>query len=720
MLGSTLAFASAAAFSGSASDYTVVYGASTDLVAATDLAESLTGTTTTTGGDSVAIEKSSTKFQVGYNSTDVKTKFTSSDLPTVLSDGVYTDMDNTDFDYTQKIDLATFQLAEFDNSDYNDAVTTETPTLGVAFGSGNAVLNYTIDFSDTPTMSNMNSTNLDIMGKTYFVLAASSVDKSLTLLDSATTQTIDDGAEQDVVVDGVTYKVGVAVAQSGSTNTVKLTVDGKTSNSLRVGSTYKVKDGVFIGVKDIVYKAKESQTSNAELSIGKGKLLLTDDQTVELNDNSVDGLDAYITTASTTDLQKIVLVWSADEAKSLTTDNALTMPGLAIAKLSFGGMTFPATETTSIENSGRDNIQLKTVLKDGAVTIDLLKVDTTSGNFTALGEDTDKVLKVAETNITAWNGNTDAQFVATYKTGSEAESVLLEVSFIKEGDTDKAVFKNVITRATKTVTNDTNSVTFGNVEFDVYSINKAAKTCTITAAGSTVFNKLVTADGLMLTLPTNAPLNATGNMKAVAIAFSEEDQLGTINGGSNFTVNIGTTSNNYAQVANVTGLANTVKIGETDKTTGYLYSALATEVTEDNSADQATVDIVYHGEESYGSLFLSTPGAVSSSGVTPVLASALTAADKAKNLLVVGGSCINTLAAKLLTGVETPVCAAEFTAKTTVGAGQYLIQSFDNPYTSGKKAVLIAGYEAADTANAVNALQASGIPSVKTVGPTLS
>jgi len=156
---------------------------------------------------------------------------------------------------------------------------------------------------------------------------------------------------------------------------------------------------------------------------------------------------------------------------------------------------------------------------------------------------------------------------------------------------------------------------------------------------------------------------------------------------------------------------------------GYVESPLATKFTWDKpSSGVNSLEITYAGEESTADVYVSEAGASSttSSGVAPVLVSALTTADKAKNLLVVGGSCINTLAAKLLTGAETPVCAAAFTANTGVAAGQYLIQSFTNPYADDKKAVLVAGYEAADTANAVNALQASGIPAAKTVGPTLS
>jgi hypothetical protein len=87
-----------------------------------------------------------------------------------------------------------------------------------------------------------------------------------------------------------------------------------------------------------------------------------------------------------------------------------------------------------------------------------------------------------------------------------------------------------------------------------------------------------------------------------------------------------------------------------------------------------------------------------------------------KNLIVVGGSCINTVAAKLL-GSDTPICGAAFTDKTGISSGQFLIQVFDSPYATGKVAMLVAGYEGADTRRAVTYLTANK-PSTE-VGTTL-
>lgn len=80
-----------------------------------------------------------------------------------------------------------------------------------------------------------------------------------------------------------------------------------------------------------------------------------------------------------------------------------------------------------------------------------------------------------------------------------------------------------------------------------------------------------------------------------------------------------------------------------------------------------------------------------------------------KNLIVVGGSCVNTVAASLL-GSSTPLCGADFTAKTTVTSGQFLIETFARG--TDKVATLVAGYNAADTTAAAKYLRTATIDTI--------
>lgn len=67
-----------------------------------------------------------------------------------------------------------------------------------------------------------------------------------------------------------------------------------------------------------------------------------------------------------------------------------------------------------------------------------------------------------------------------------------------------------------------------------------------------------------------------------------------------------------------------------------------------------------------------------------------------KNVISVGGPCINTYTASLLGGKS---CDEDFTTKTGVGPGKVLIQTFDRG--NGKIATVVAGYDAADTVRGV-------------------
>jgi len=106
----------------------------------------------------------------------------------------------------------------------------------------------------------------------------------------------------------------------------------------------------------------------------------------------------------------------------------------------------------------------------------------------------------------------------------------------------------------------------------------------------------------------------------------------------------------------------------------------------------------------------STGGSVSSIGAQTVYDNEVSSVS-GKNLIVIGGSCINSVAAELLGGAA---CDAAFTAKTGVKAGEALIKSF----TRGSKvALLVAGYNAEDTTKAVTYL--SNKPIDTTVGKAL-
>ena len=125
------------------------------------------------------------------------------------------------------------------------------------------------------------------------------------------------------------------------------------------------------------------------------------------------------------------------------------------------------------------------------------------------------------------------------------------------------------------------------------------------------------------------------------------------------------------------------------------------------------VDIYYPDEQMEMNIIIgaSDAGITSSTSAsdvtelgTPVYSDSEITQVQGRNLIVVGGSCINKVAANLLTGSTAALCGADFTTETTVSSGQYIIKVVESPYSSDKIAMLVAGYEAADTLSATNYL----------------
>jgi len=132
----------------------------------------------------------------------------------------------------------------------------------------------------------------------------------------------------------------------------------------------------------------------------------------------------------------------------------------------------------------------------------------------------------------------------------------------------------------------------------------------------------------------------------------------------------------------------------------------------DESDDLHTFVVKYSGEETYGNLYVAQEGVAQSSegdnGNNGLMIFRDTEASSyaGKNLVIVGGSCVNSAAASAL-GVPsdrgTPGCYAD----TGLAAGQFLItkKSIDG----GKFAVVVAGYEADDTVKAAQLFIEEGI-----------
>ena len=782
MVGMSMGLAAAATYpapfvTSGVGDVAVVYGTgqgAADLTAATNLNTDLSGSVSSGDvvigdGDSYKFEKTSTKFHLGDNITQViSSSLDDDELPNLLAEGKYVDNDNDEFDYTQKIDIgAKVQLGMFDDNDYAE----DSPTVGFRIPSGTTVMTYNLTFTDEPLLMDIVSTNIPFMGKQYYVLSnsTSGANMVLTLLDSAEDVTLMEGETK--TVNG--KDVSIAVVTSTE---VKLTIDGETTNSLQEGQTQRLADDSYIGIKDILVQDYAGGAKQVQFGIGKGKLVLTSGSDVQINDNVISGLTAYIVNStaplstSTGKLTSINLQWDADEDLFITPDTTITMPGFESVSLAYTGLNYPAEETIRVEKGGTTYATLNDFpLKDGTADIDFLYGDSTS--FTGVGKEVSNrlVTAAAGANLTFNANNQDAYFVATWTDGSDAESYLMRATnFIIDGlnnKTDFQYYKDGAWVEAKSGLKDGDTFSMGSAEIKVWTVNKAGSTKTVKIqnnSAQTYFNQVYTKEGLRVMLPVlnstavdvsglvantsaeactlagitthmaknmgelyvgNVLYNASGtaddatgtNTSACTttfnLVFNEEDKSGnkahadgdwinvTLGWDSSSTANVEVSSVNTENADSTS-----TEIGTTNVFRDFTYSALATEIlyTQPDSG-QKSVKLIYHGDEVSADVYVTAPDVATStaSSGTVLLKDTETAQYSDKNVIVVGGSCINSAAATLVGGAY---CGDAWTDATGIGTGQFLIKGYTGSTLTSKHAMLVAGYEAADTSAAVNYL----------------
>ncbi|MBS3088164.1 hypothetical protein J4402_00115 [Candidatus Pacearchaeota archaeon] len=819
MLTSTVALAAATTYpapfvTNGAADVAVVYGshtaASVDLVGVLKIQDSLnsflssstaTAGATPSGGDYVLLAKASDNLNLGNTWGVFSGNVDKDELSTLLADGTYVTDDNDEFEYEQTIALGSPGLEHFRDSDYESAagLSERTPTVGFKLPSSKWILNYTIDFttdaeSDITTgeFEDFETSTLRLLGKDYYISdfdvgGISGMLGKLTLLDSAVTGIVNEGETATKTMGDKSYDVSIV---SLTTTQAKLSVNGETTNMLSAGSSYKLSDGTYVGVKEIFQRDVSGVVGNIEFSLGSGKLEITSGSTVKLNDENVDGIKAWVYNATgsgstTGKMDKIVLEWKTDDELFLTPKLELAMPGFNAVKFSMNDLRRQEEEKITIDNDGDTSIKLTVPIKDGTVGINLVYANST-GELIGIGKATDqRLLTVApnETKIQFYEKFNGADwheyFVASYNISSQAESYLLRAKVLSTDSSgiNRTTLEKYGSAGWESVCADKkagDSCNIGLVSLTIDDVNYTSgknETASFAAGTNVNFQTIYTAGGLKIFLPFAAinstlvregelHVNDSGGGSAEGLPtgpvgtdqagenwtigingvpsttghsgtsfwlfMKEEDKDDNIAAGTtfNFTIDDNTDSNLYVSQVNTAGSGGPssgvggvggLEVGDaTSVYEAYLNgSDVATRILHYTKPDEDYAEVYYPAgtdgaSETYAEVFLTETDAVlsgSSGGSTSTIGVAITDAEVSqasnKNLVVVGGSCVNSVAADLL-GSSTPLCGADWETATGVGAGSYLIQTFER--TGGNVATLVAGYNAGDTQNAATAL----------------
>jgi hypothetical protein len=552
----------------------------------------------------------------------------------------------------------------------------------------------------------MVDTEMPLLGEDYYVLAAAA--GQIDILDSAEKTSIDEG--ETATVKG--KSVEIAHIESGE---VRLSIDGVTTDKLAEHEYEELDDGSYVVITAVDYVSKETGISSVEFSIGNGKMELINNSEIEVNDEDVDGLEAVIT--DDTGLSKITITWKSDRETYLTEDDSIAMPAFEAISLVYEGLDYPAeSEVISFENGETFTIQMDNY------ELPLMWYDDSTG--AALGEEDNLlVLATSTATNTTWTvpprtANLtsgldlaeDNRFLVTLVDTdlSDIQTMYYEVNTIENDSGDILVELEDLIGDSDVTFDAIESDDVGDITITLEGVNgsvsgaRAYLNFSESTAGTLAYNVAVSDLGLKLELGTDADYatNGTGYTITMTEANNDED----VGSGYAFTATVKNTTNNKLHVS-TQNLSTEEEADDVD--IGVVPSDLASKFTIDSSADEYDYEVEYFGKEVTATVNVVAGADVE--GVSDSAVGSLVVMDdevdsvSSKNLIIVGGSCINSAAATAL-GVPTNTCGAAFTAATGVGTGQFLIKAVDGAFASGKIALVVAGYETADTVAAATYL----------------
>ncbi len=701
-----------------------------DVAGAVDIASSLaiSGETTTTGtgtevtvdGEAVKLEKSSDKLNLGENlSTLQSTKIDNDDLPTVLVNGEYSNGENKEFDYEQEIEMGDQTFEAFKDRSYND----DEPTIGVHVEATSTLMTYSLTFTTDAEsdlvdsdgneggkyLEDMEDTTIEILGNVYDIVEATNESGGyFELMGGATKDVMEQGETKTFTLNDKEYEVEVTyIGTTSGTSKVKFKVNGEVTDALAVDDTYETDDGTQLGIREILEEeAGEVTADQVEFYIGAEKMTLENGKDLVLGKDDVDDVDVTIdgTTSGTEyTLTSIDLAWKPEDEIFITEEQVQKLPGLESIKISYEGMTQPAEETIAIADSDDDTIELTVPIEDSGddgFTFDLV-FDAGSG-FNRLGNSDYELLADTDASNDYNFSYDDNNYFIVSNTNSYETHFVEATGFDDEDGVD---FEDAVTGSEKLKKGRGESFDFGDITLNVQEFNATNKWVVVNTTSANFDGDVIyTEEGMKITLPA-----VTANQTTYNLTFEEEaDDSGVT--GSSFTVTLeGNQSNSVDADVKTTNLTSIGEIGDSDEYVHYVQTGeVGTKLVIDKGPDQHTAEITYPGGESYGNVYVSeseTGFGVSESSGTAVCKVTVPKAKMdseitdvgAQNLIVVGGPCANTVAAEVMGVASTvPECLEGFEE------GKAMIKMYEQ--TSGKVAMVVAGYSALDTRKATDVL----------------
>lgn len=495
ILGSTVALAAAANFpapfvKNGVADVAIVYGASDDLAAVTDISSALSAalasgeSSSSAAGaseDAYPLFTSSTPLQLNTSLNSVRTSLTDNNLPSVLGD--------TDFSGVVDAE-ASFQILLGSNARLvyaKEPTTSDDPMVGVLFGtsaggSPGYLYNATVTFDEAVALNDTESEGetLSLFGADYTIASATGTSK-LVLFKEAQSIFLSAGSEtstpsQEVVVDDETYTIDLVTA-SDTSATVRVT------NSVGTTDQKEINEGAskkIIGVEVAIVTSDESTATNiiqAEILVGANRITLEDGEEVKVgtDEDTIDGTLVDFVTGDLGTMQKFTVQVFAPEGSEdfLVEGGELVDPVFGSFRLVFDGLAVSTDseddrEVIEIKPSGNDKASVTFTSWQGETlsSWDWLNNETGGRPGSFLGDSDEWSLNVLENGAINESGYSVV--------GNEDEGVLVELSTLTNGTTgysdDVVEFTNVITNDKYSASLTSEGVGTVNIEGRSYTV----------------------------------------------------------------------------------------------------------------------------------------------------------------------------------------------------------------------------------------------------------
>lgn len=769
MLGATAAAADLATWKSSfpGADTAIVVGAAStvDTIGAVDLTAALTVTTTSTTSQPVAnahlIKAAGAELNYNEDFQDVEEILDDRDLPTLLMDGRYKESrgeTTNDQEYDQTLTFLTgTNTFVFDTKEDGD----EAAGSYVKLDDGEYTYVYDLEFGNAiefdgtgdNTDDDFKLSKLSFMGREYTITEASDdgagILDELVLMAGAVKATQEEYSTATYTVGSKTYTVEVPII-SDTGNSVVLKVNGETTDEMEEADTYVLDDDTVIGIVDVVpNEGTERSTGSSEgndivtFYLGAEKIVLANENQIRINNEDISGSIVvfddtdgdFVSDAVADELGKITVAYEPDDNIYVGIGESWTDPILGRMKYTFQGFESDTEEIKATTTSDDGKLVLKNNGGD-SLTIPLVDDDVDVG----FG---DKLASELSATITNSEG------VGNLIIGNGADCTDLADVEECEGMKFLTVSTGGEARIIKVVNVDT-----ANDEIDLYD----------ETTGTSLNDKDYT-DGVSTTINLGfTTVDLTVDEGGFQIVFDDINAFTADAGYTNaFVTDLG------AEVGIEYGLAGVdVYVADVDGNDlvgdiAFTYgldgdddmvitedpnSALTWMTEKENSDYQMAIDAIDYGavfkfdseddndltvtypeEEVVANVYVSEEltnipelGTSTGSGIAPIAVMDDQIDNvKTKNIIAIGGSAINKVAAELL-GISYPTYGSDsaWTAATGVdGAGKAVVKLMNSPYTTGKYAMLVAGWEGTDTTRAAKALR-EGTPALAGMSTTLN